>query len=293
MKTIGLAVNKGKPNAWLVAKQLVFLLEEKGAKIFLEPDVADQLGRVDLALPLKDFPGRVEIVFVLGGDGTLLGFAREFAPFKIPILGINLGNLGFLSEAEPDDLPHAVDRILNGEYYVEERMMLEAEVVRKGKRLKRFTALNDVGIGKGSLSRIISCTVYVDDLYLSTYSGDGIIISTPTGSTAYSLSAGGPIVAPHINVILLTPVAPHALTARPIVLSADEEIRVITEATHRDLGLTVDGQLGFKLELGDEIIVRRSPHITFLIKWKERNFFATVRKKLHPSCRDDDGGKDE
>ncbi|MBO8170374.1 MAG: NAD(+)/NADH kinase [Bacillaceae bacterium] len=285
MKTIGLVINKGKPNAWVVAKELTFLLEEKQAGVYLEPTVAQYIGRGDLGMPLDDFHKHVDILFVLGGDGTLLGIARKFAPYDIPILGINLGHLGFLSEAEPDDLPHAVDQILDGDYYVEDRMMLETELIRKGKRLETFTAFNDVGIAKGSFSRIIRCAVYVEDLYLTTFSGDGVIVSSPTGSTAYSLSAGGPIVAPNVDCLLLTPVAPHSLVARPFVLSPDDEIRIQVDATHQDIGLTVDGQLGLELEVQDEIKIRRSPYITSLIKWKKRNFFSVVRKKLQgESC---------
>lgn len=285
MTRIGLVVNRTKPNALDVARQLVNLIESKNACVFLEPDVGNLLQRDDLALRLSEFPGHVDVVFVLGGDGTLLSLARELAPYELPMLGINLGNLGFLSEAEPHDLPHAVDRILNGEFYVEERMMLESEIRREGRIMERFCALNDIGIGKGSFSRIISSDVYADDVYLNTYNGDGLIVSTPTGSTAYSLSAGGPIVAPHINVIVLTPVAPHDLTARPIVLSVDQELRIVVDAMHRDLGFTVDGQLGYKLETEDEVLIRRSSYNTLLIKWEQRNFFKMVRKKLHPFPR--------
>ncbi|MFT9848036.1 NAD(+)/NADH kinase [Aneurinibacillus sp. REN35] len=280
MTAIGIVANQQKKNAWLVAEELVRLLEEKQAGVYIDHVVASHIGRLDLALPLEKFHEQVDIIFVLGGDGTLIGLARELAAYPIPILGINMGNLGFLSESEPEDLPHAVDRILSGEYCVEERMMLHTEVLRDGRCVHEAIALNDVGIAKGSFGRMIKCNVYVDDLYVGMYNGDGLIISTPTGSTAYSLSAGGPIVVPYINVILLTPVAPHSLTARPLVLPADEEIHVIVDATHNELGLTIDGQLGFGLEVGDEIIVRRSPYMTSLIKWKKRSFFEVVRKKL-------------
>ncbi|ERI09854.1 NAD(+)/NADH kinase [Aneurinibacillus aneurinilyticus] len=277
---IGIVANEQKTKAWSVAKELVRLLEEKKVGVHIDHVVASHIGRQELALPIDKFHEVVDIIFVLGGDGTLIGLAREIAPYQIPILGINLGNLGFLSESEPEDLPHAVDRILSGEYCVEDRMMLHTEVIRKNKHIHEAVALNDVGIAKGSFGRMIKCSVYVDDLYVATYNGDGLIISTPTGSTAYSLSAGGPIVVPYINAILLTPVAPHSLTARPLVLPANEEIHVVIDATHNDLGLTIDGQLGYPLEVDDEIVIRRSPHITSLIKWKERSFFEVVRKKL-------------
>lgn len=280
MTTIGLAVNRSKPNARVVARELIYLLEKKQSRVVLEGRIATELGRAELALPLEQFPGQVDMVFVLGGDGTLLGIARKFAKEHIPILGINLGYLGFLSEAEPDNLENAVNKVLNGEYIVEERMMLSTTVIRDKRRLEQSPALNDVGIAKGSFSRMITSTVYVNDTYLGTYSGDGVIVSTPTGSTAYSLSAGGPIVSPNVNVLLFTPVCPHTLNARPIVLSAKDTLYIQVTATHEDIGLTIDGQLGFKLKVDDVIQVSRAPYNTSLVKWEEHSFFNVVRKKL-------------
>ncbi|WP_334314167.1 NAD(+)/NADH kinase [Aneurinibacillus sp. Ricciae_BoGa-3] len=280
LTTIGIVINKDKENACTVGQELVRLLEANNAGVYVDQVMADLIDRQDLSLAIAEFHKCVDIVFVLGGDGTLLGLARELAPYSIPILGINLGHLGFLSEAEPDDLPHAVDQILDGDFCVEHRMMLECEVIREGRRLHPSIALNDIGIAKGSFNRMIKCKVFVDDLYAASFNGDGVIVSTPTGSTAYSLSAGGPIVVPYINAIVLTPVAPHSLTARPIVLPADEEIHVVVEATHQDIGITIDGQQGYPLEVNDEIVIRRSPYVTPLIKWKARSFFQVVRKKL-------------
>jgi NAD+ kinase len=287
--TIGISVNKGKPKTRIVTRELVRLLEERNAGVVLEPDIAQEIGRPDLGLPLERFPERANILFVLGGDGTLLGFARQFAQHSLPILGFNLGNLGFLSEAEPDNLAHAVDRVIAGDYYIEERLMLDAEVVRDGQVLERSEALNDVGIAKGSFSRMITCSVWMDDSYLGTYSGDGVIVSTPTGSTAYSLSCGGPILWPGLQSILLTPICPHMLTARPMVLPADSVLEVRVSATHQDIGLTIDGQLGFRLNVDDVIRIRRSPHNTRLIKWQERSFFEVVRKKLQGDTDEDPG----
>jgi NAD+ kinase len=280
MTIIGLAVNREKLGALQFAEELVQLLELKGIQIIVEPFVAEYLGRQNCAKPIAAFAGNVDMVFVLGGDGTLLGLARELCKTNIPILGINLGNLGFLSEAEPDNLPRAIDQILNGNFILEKRMMIQTELFREGSKIGEWHSLNDVCIAKGTFSRIIHCRVYVGNQYISTFNGDGIILSTPTGSTAYSLSAGGPIVEPQLGVILLTPIAPHSLTSRPIILSADDEIRLVVEATHQDIGLTVDGQIGFTLQVGDEVIVRKSPHATSLIKWKQSNFFHVVRTKL-------------
>ena len=281
MNRIGIAVNQNKPSAIEVAKQLIDLLESKGVTVWIDSDVADKVGRRDISLPVDEFPGRVQLVFVLGGDGTLLGIARKLAVHDLPILGINLGHLGFLSEEEPNDLPNAVERVLQGDYHLEKRMMLEASVIRNGQVIHQGIALNDVGIAKGSFGRMVTLSVYVDDMYVDKYSGDGLILSTPTGSTAYSLSCGGPIVSPHINVILITPICPHTLSSRPIIIQKDQEIRVEVSATHNDIGMTIDGQVGFILEVGDQIIVRKSPHYTTLMKWQERGFFDVLRQKLN------------
>ncbi|MEW9669626.1 NAD(+)/NADH kinase [Ammoniphilus sp. 3BR4] len=280
MKTIGLAVNRGKSGALQLVSELIRLLEQRGVTCCIEPFVGEFVGREDLAVPLSEFHRHVDVLFVLGGDGTLLGFARELCMYDIPILGINLGNLGFLSEAEPENLPLAIDKVLSGDYYLEERMMIQSELVREGKVIERYHALNDICIAKGTFSRIIECATYVGEQFVATYNGDGIIISSPTGSTAYSLSAGGPIVTPYINVILLTPIAPHSLSARPMILSANQEVRVVLGSTHDDMGLTIDGQIGKKLNIGDEIVLKKSPFVTTLIKWKESNFYEVVRKKL-------------
>lgn len=281
MKRFGIAVNQNKPKAMDVAKQLVQLLESRGAEVFVELATAANIGRHDIAIDLNDFADNVDLVFVLGGDGTLLGIARKLAASNLPILGINLGHLGFLSEAEPENLPNAVDRVLHGDYHLEKRMMLDVSIIRGGQVLHHGVALNDVGIGKGSFGRMVNLSVYVDDMFVDQYSGDGIILSTPTGSTAYSLSCGGPIVSPQINVILVTPVCPHKLTSRPFLVQKQQQVRVEVSATHDDIGITIDGQEGFRLLSGDTIKVCRSQCSTILVKWKERGFFDVLRQKLH------------
>ncbi|WP_028775640.1 NAD(+)/NADH kinase [Shimazuella kribbensis] len=280
MKTIGIMANQTKPTALIVAKKLTNLIKYKGATVCLDIDLAKAIGQEKKGIPLEDFPIHVDCTFVLGGDGTLLGVARKLAGSRIPILGINLGYLGFLSEAEPEDLSGSVDRILAGEYCVEKRLMLEAEVIRQDEVIKRGISLNDIGIAKGSFSRMITCTVKMDGSFVGTYSGDGVIVSTPTGSTAYSLSCGGPIVWPGLECILLTPICPHTLASRPLVLPAESTLEVEVTANHNEIGVTIDGQEGFTLESGDIVRVRKSPCSTHLIKWKERTFFEVIRKKL-------------
>lgn len=281
MKTIGLAVNPTKPNALPVTKNLVELIERHGAQVYVDEQSAEKIGRPDLGISQSDFPDRVEILFVLGGDGTILGFARQFAKTGLPMLGINLGHLGFLSEAEPEDLENAVQRVLDGDYCLEERLMLEAQVVRGGQVVHEATGLNDVAIAKGSFGRMVTNRVFVDEMYVDQYTGDGLLVSTPTGSTAYSLSCGGPVVSPHIEVIVLTPICPHTLHARPMVIAANQEVRVEVEATHDELVLSVDGQLFYELENHDEIRVRQAGYKTTLIKWRDREFFDVLRRKLH------------
>lgn len=280
MKTIGIVANKGKPEARIVARELLYLLEKKGAQVVLEENIAQLLGRKELAVSTEQLGDKAQLICVLGGDGTLLKYARQLAGRALPILGINLGTLGFLSEAEPEHLSTAVDNLLTQRYAIEERSMLEAYLVRKGEKLASYTAMNDIGIAKGSFCRIIQCAVYLDDHYVVTFSGDGVIVSSPTGSTAYSLSAGGPIVAPNVNALLLTPVAPHSLTARPMVFSGEQQIRIEVDAIHKEMGLSIDGQFGYRLEGGDQIFIKKSPHVTPLIKWQKGSFFDTIRTKL-------------
>ncbi|MBX6395156.1 MAG: NAD(+)/NADH kinase [Alicyclobacillaceae bacterium] len=280
MHSIGLAVNLDKPQAADIADTLARCIHSRGCTVFVDDKTAAAMGRPELALPLEAFPERVDVVFILGGDGTFLGFARKFASSGLPLLGFNLGHLGFLSEAEPEDLDQAVDRVLEGNFELEQRMMIEAEVWRQGTRVDRFLALNDVTIGKGALGRMVTLRVDVDGHYVDQYAGDGLIVSTPTGSTAYSLSCGGPIVAPQLEVILLTPICPHTLSARPLIVPADRPVRIEARARHHDLGLSADGQVSVRLRPGDEILVRKSPHYTTLIKWRERQFFDVLRQKL-------------
>ncbi|MBD1373259.1 NAD(+)/NADH kinase [Hazenella sp. IB182357] len=283
MNRIGIFVNETKPKAKEVASELHMLIENKGGKAFLEENMAKVLGLHEKGLSLSQFAEKVDLVFVIGGDGTLLGIARELAAYSLPILGFNVGNMGFLSEAEPDDLSGAVDRVLAGNYCIEKRFMLHTEVIRAGNVMKSGIALNDVGIAKGSFSRMITCNVQMDGRLIGTYSGDGVIVSTPTGSTAYSLSCGGPLVFPGIQALLLTPICPHTLTARPMVLPPESVLDIHVSARHCELEATLDGQVGFCLQSGDLVRVKRANHHTLLVKWKERSFFDVVRKKLQAS----------
>ncbi|QQE76963.1 NAD(+)/NADH kinase [Alicyclobacillus sp. SO9] len=274
MRTFALLVNLEKPRALELRERLTTLLHGADIKtVHFESHEALAAG--------QDRLQGVEMAFVLGGDGTLLGVARQLAEYGIPLLGINAGHLGFLSEAEPADLEDAVGRIIDRQYRLEKRVMLESVVHRDGVEVDRLRGLNDTGIAKGSFGRMVTVEVYIDDVLLEEYSGDGVIISTPTGSTAYSLSCGGPIVTPHLQVMLVTPICPHTLMARPCVIDANQSVRMVVRATHDDLGLTVDGQVGVRLQSGDEVTVSKSSVETTLVKLGDRDFFSVLRTKLH------------
>lgn len=276
MRQIGLLYNPDKPEACSVRQQVDARLVAAGMHV---THVAVD-HETDICAHNPDIQS-VELAIVLGGDGTLLGVARQLAPLDIPLVGINVGHLGFLTESEPSQLEPAVDRIIQGAYHLEKRLMLEAAIVRNGTEVARFTSLNDVGIGKGSFARMVTVDIHVDDVYVDTYTGDGVIVSTPTGSTAYSLSCGGPIVSPQLQVMLITPVCPHTLFSRPCVIDASAMVRATVHSRHADVGLTVDGQEGIRLVSGDEILICRAPFETTLVRWPDREFFEVLRSKLH------------
>jgi len=281
LRKVALILNPDKPAACAVMTELKTLLEQND----LQPIcVTSTKGSDEDFAPLRERTD-LELAFVLGGDGTLLGVARQLAPMCLPLLGINVGHLGFLTEDEPGNLEEAVRRVVNRSYDLETRLMLEAVVLRGGKEVNRFVGLNDVGIAKGSIARMVTVDAFVDDVFVDTYSGDGVIVSTPTGSTAYSLSCGGPILTPSLQVMLITPICPHTLFSRPCVIADAQTVRFIIHAAHDDLGLTVDGQVGVKLQPEDEVVVRKSLLFTTLVKWRDREFFSVLRQKLHGSGR--------
>ncbi|MCL6444727.1 MAG: NAD(+)/NADH kinase [Alicyclobacillus sp.] len=273
---MGLLVNPEKSAAHALQGRLEQLLQEQGIQTICSNALR--------AVPDDDTERLLrtaEFIFVLGGDGTLLGAARRLAAWNIPLLGINLGHLGFLTQADPENLEETVQRVVSGAYEVERRLMLEAVVIRHGQPVARLHALNDAGVGKGSFARMVTIDVFVSDRYVDTYRGDGVILSTPTGSTGYSLSAGGPVLTPDLQVMLVTPVCPHTLVSRPFVIADDQRVRLVVHASHEDVGLTVDGQVGVRLHPGDEVHVFKAQHQAQLVKWRDREFFAVLRQKLY------------
>jgi NAD+ kinase len=221
-----------------------------------------------------------DIILVLGGDGTILQTSRRAAQFGKPLLGINLGRLGFLAEAEMSDLDSILDILASGSFEIERRMMLEARLIRQEQLINQFLALNDVAVSKGSFSRIIHLDVKIEGEFVNHYAADGLLVSSPTGSTAYSLSAGGPIIYPGMECLLITPICPHTLTSRPIVTYADSNIEIDVMDKNREIQITIDGQHAVGVREGDRIIISKSPFETQLIRLSGYSFFSLLRDKL-------------
>mgnify|MGYP005834992713 CR=1 FL=1 len=278
MKRIGIIGKSGRPEPAEIAKEITPWLKQKGAEIFVDIETSQSIGIKGYLR--SEIPKLADLVLVLGGDGTMLSVARLVCEKGIPILGINLGGLGFITEVQRTEIYDALERIFSGQYTLEERMMLNAYVVRHGERIAGYTTLNDVVINKGALARIIDLETFVDKRYVSTFRSDGLIVSTPTGSTAYCLSAGGPILFPTINSIVLIPICPHTLTNRPIVLPDTVIVEVTLKSLVEDVFLTLDGQVGFSLRQNDTVIIEKSPHKTRLLIPFERDFFEVLRTKL-------------
>jgi NAD+ kinase len=246
----------------------------------VDRETAAHLGRVRGVDREKLATQKPKFAIVLGGDGTMLAAARVLAPAAVPMLGVNLGSLGFMTEVPLDELYPTLEAVLRGRCVEDTRALLECELWRRGRRIERYDALNDAVINKTHLARIADFDVEVDGAFISNYKADGIIVSTPTGSTAYSLAAGGPIVVPDAAALLVTPVSPHALTNRPLVLRGDSEIVILVRSAEGTAFLSIDGQQGRELQDGDRIVCRRSKHNVVLLRLGKRTFFDVLRTKL-------------
>ncbi len=263
-----------------VIATLLDWLGKRGLTAILEKETARLVPTGNVAVTSKsDLPTQVDLVIVLGGDGTLLSMARAVGDLGVPILGVNFGGLGFLTATTLDEMFPALEAALAGRMAVDERMMLTARVVRQGQSLGQYDALNDVVIMKSAMSRIINLAVSVENQYATAYRADGLIISTPTGSTAYCLSAGGPILFPTMDAIVLTPIASHTLTNRPIVLPGTHRLDV-TLNTDQDAMLTLDGQVGLPLREGDTVAVGQGRARIRLLRFPQKDFFSVLRSKL-------------
>ncbi len=279
-KRIGIVVNVAKDPQREVAGALVEYLRSRGLEAEEQPIESVGPHGVRRHPDLRPLGDWSDLMVVLGGDGTLLSAARRTAGVAAPIFGVNLGHLGFLTEAELPELYPALSDVLEGRYIIDERLMIRVELIRDGLVQANLLALNEAVVGKGPHARLIEVEAYVDGLQVATYPSDGLIIATPTGSTAYSLSAGGPIVHPNLDVVLLTPICPHALYARAVAVDAESRIKVFVVGEHENTRLTVDGQDGAPLEPGDEIFATRAGVTTKLVRRLGWNFYDVLRRKL-------------
>lgn len=284
-KTIGIIGKHGDESLGDTLKELIQYLERRQLEILIDErtlelatDINTKLSGVD-----RDTLGeRADLVFVVGGDGTILAAARSLVEYEVPILGINLGRLGFLADISPAEVHEKLDQILAGEYEEEKRAMLHARVMRNGQQIGESSAFNDVVIHSCNVARMIQYETYIEGKFVSRSNADGLIVATPTGSTAYALSGGGPIVHPSLNALVLVTVCPHTMSHRPIVIDADSEIKIVfDEHNQASAQVSCDGQVDISLENGDCVHIKRKIKPIRLIHPKNHNYYSILRAKLH------------
>jgi len=279
IKKIGIVANIEKEKIADHVRSLKKWLEEKHVKVFLEMAISRKMS-VGGGLTWNDLARKSEMVVVLGGDGTMLRTAHYLAGHRVPILGINLGSFGYLTEVNLNEIRSTLELIIQGKFLTDKRMMLDVSIRRGKKMTSKGSVLNDVVINRGDLSRMNELEVDINGKYLTTYKGDGLIVSTPTGSTAYSLSAGGPIVFPGKDLIIVNPICPHTLTNRPIIFSEDSVLDITLWSKDKGAMLTLDGQEAHRIKSGDVVVVKRSRHVTMLVLSPFRSYRDILRSKL-------------
>ncbi len=284
---IGITGNIKRDDIGEVIEKAVDFLEDKGISWFLDTRFGEIGIDKNKLFDLKELGQKSDIILTYGGDGSLLYVSRELIGIDIPILGVNMGHLGFLTEMRPEELSDRIDDILNGNYLIENRAMLIAEKLDSGGRSNY--AVNDIVIDKGEHTRIMKLGLTIDSDYVHTYVANGLILSTATGSTAYSLSAGGPIFYPTIDNILVTPICPHTLSMRPMVIPGDFEVTLEVVSGPEKIVLQADGESCCELKIGDRVIIRRIPDQLKLIHFKDHTFFKVLSNKLGWGARNDSG----
>jgi len=279
IKRLGLILKRHDSRLAGIIADIVPWLKSRGIGVFMDQTSAERYRTTENAVPPEELASQVDVVAVFGGDGTFLYAARMVAATGVPIMGVNLGSLGFLTEVKLEEMHGAFEGLIAGTYQVEERALLEVELVRENRVLARYLALNDAVINKGTLARIVEIEVTVNAQLVTLTRSDGLIISTPTGSTAYSLSAGGPIVHPTLEAFIITPICPHTLTNRPVVVP---DKAVLDVALRRGSGvmLTLDGQVGMPLVQGDSLKVRKAAASVRIVQPAGSTFFKLLREKL-------------
>ena len=284
IQTIGIALKSDQPRLGSEVRDIAKWLQDRGVELLLGPEASKASGLP--GMPRSELAGKVDLMVVLGGDGTLLAVARALGERGVPVLGVNLGTLGYLAEISLDELFPTLEGVLADQLRIETRMRLDVCAERDGSEIGRYLALNDAVIARTALSRMIDLEAWADDVEVTTYHGDGLIAATPTGSSAYSLSAGGPLLLPGIGAIVLTPICPHALTQRPIVLPEVCRVAIkVLDVRGGEVHLTVDGQVGCELQEGDRVNVCASNRPLQMLVPADRNRFEVMRNKLRWGAR--------
>jgi NAD+ kinase len=279
IRRVVVVAKPGTPEGQRIAFELSAWLRSRGVQVRLDQTTAEALGRKDGISP-DSLPRGTDLVIVAGGDGTLLSVARVAGPLGIPILGVNFGGLGFMTELQPEELYAALEMVLRGEYTIEEREALRVRFKRGRKILGEYAMLNDAVVTKTALARMLVIEVRIDKELVATYTSDGLIIATPTGSTAYNLSAGGPILDPRMSAFVIAPICPHAMSYRPVVVPGWVTIEVTLRSMTEEAYLTLDGQVGFPMRQLDAIVVDRHPRSVRLMRVAKRGFFEVLQRKL-------------
>lgn len=279
MKTIGILTKPKFPDVKPTLKELVAWLRERQKEVILDAATARMIGESG-TYQKTQIAALSDMILVLGGDGTMLSAARLAEERGIPILGCNMGGLGFLTEVRLEQLYPALERVFSKDYVLDERLMLRARIHRHGEHVAQATVLNDVVVSKGTLARMIEIRITIGDQFVTNLRGDGIIVSTPTGSTAYSLSAGGPIMSSSVPALLLTPICPHTLTHRPLLVPSQTVLEVTLTSKDDGAMATFDGQVGVAMAQGDTVVIENSDHRTQLIRFPESTYYDVLRRKL-------------
>ncbi len=274
VKEIGIVVKREDDEMKGRILPLIEYCKKKGINYFILPSQEEK------EVTIKDDIKSCDLCISFGGDGTLLFASRVFSPYNIPIIGINLGGLGFITELKESEMLESIEAFENGIYKIEERMMIDVSILRDRFRQYRSTGLNDLVISSGGISRLINIQAYAGKNYIGDYRADGVIVSTPTGSTAYSLSAGGPILEPTMKAFVISPICPHTLGTRPLVIPSENVVKLKVVSRDREVTATIDGQIAIDLEWNDEVIVRKSKIVTRLVTLGKRSFYDIVREKL-------------
>jgi NAD+ kinase len=285
IKRIGIVLKPHQPEALKTICELVVWLAERDIKLIGGPEIEREQIEHETGCPVDQSKSErlaedVDLMLVLGGDGTMISTARMIGNQEVPVLGVNYGGLGYLAEFRIEELYTALESILSGSYRLDRRVMLEVELNRGGETPKTSRVLNDVVINKSALARIIEIEAYLNSQFVNSFRADGLIVSTPTGSTAYNLSAGGPVIFPSMNAVVITPICPFTLSNRPIVVPDDAEIELLLKTDHEEVALTLDGQVGFPLKVADRVVIRKSRTTFNLIQPMNRNYFDVLRDKL-------------